>query len=731
MAELYAQQLSSESENTQGSVEILNSLQKERDSLLVRLHKHEELTQKLQSERDQVTDQYQQYTEQLRHQSQQVTQQVTVLTEEREQLLNKQHELEGAVHELQRKLEDVENAPRPEVAAPAPQAPSIPPEVTAELERLRIDVREATVALETQVRDNMQLGRLLEEKEERVSNLERSVEEMGEQAGDKVQLLESIQSDRTALSRALSQNKELKTQLEELQQGFVKISTDNMELVTRLQTEQHSVNELSAKLAQQEDELTQIREVLSSKEGEVTELKSAQQFVEKEMYQQDQMTDRLRHYEAQAQLVDTLQNELTAAQDMMEALTTQNSELRTMLIKATEVKSPSRSESAENGDSEGEGRNEIMESLQATIAQLETERTQLYESLKEQRQLSDSLGIKIADLQEEVIRKTEDNNPDSERISRSEYQELKTAMELIQQKYMHVMQDKAELSDKADQLEHLVLQLQGESDTIGEYISLYHHQRALLQQRETQKNDYIAQLARDREQLQDKLGELQVLVMQLLGERNMLHSYHEETTTHSPQHHHPDMAVAQQQRPQKQQHQALSNGTMNAYENDWPDYTSSESDTDSEVEPIVGGQQMPATPDSEMTPQSSPPDSPRDGEEVAAHRLALYNDQDSNHDASHMDADSASVSSDQKHSHRSHGHSHHHPHHSNNHHHNHHHPADPSSSSFPAPAEEDHTAHKILSLLTELGHSHMVDQVPLIDRNFLPCKFCKGAVQIV
>lgn len=32
---------------------------------------------------------------------------------------------------------------------------------------------------------------------------------------------------------------------------------------------------------------------------------------------------------------------------------------------------------------------------------------------------------------------------------------------------MRVMRDKAELSDKADQLEHLVVQLQGETDTIG------------------------------------------------------------------------------------------------------------------------------------------------------------------------------------------------------------------------------------------------------------------------
>lgn len=61
---------------------------------------------------------------------------------------------------------------------------------------------------------------------------------------------------------------------------------------------------------------------------------------------------------------------------------------------------------------------------------------------------------------------------ESDKISRSEYNELKNAMEMIQQKYMHVMKDKAELSDKADQLEHLVLQLQGETDTIGEIYTI-------------------------------------------------------------------------------------------------------------------------------------------------------------------------------------------------------------------------------------------------------------------
>ena len=37
----------------------------------------------------------------------------------------------------------------------------------------------------------------------------------------------------------------------------------------------------------------------------------------------------------------------------------------------------------------------------------------------------------------------------------------------LQEKYTRVMRDKAELTDKAEELEHTVLQLQGETETIG------------------------------------------------------------------------------------------------------------------------------------------------------------------------------------------------------------------------------------------------------------------------
>ena len=53
---------------------------------------------------------------------------------------------------------------------------------------------------------------------------------------------------------------------------------------------------------------------LLQKDGELSQLHDVTETVRKEEFQHDQIQDRLRHYEAQAQLVDTLQNELTSAQ---------------------------------------------------------------------------------------------------------------------------------------------------------------------------------------------------------------------------------------------------------------------------------------------------------------------------------------------------------------------------------------------------------------------------------
>ena len=53
--------------------------------------------------------------------------------------------------------------------------------------------------------------------------LEMAVERAAEATVDKDRLLEVMQGDKTALSRAVAQNKELKNQLAELQNSFVKM----------------------------------------------------------------------------------------------------------------------------------------------------------------------------------------------------------------------------------------------------------------------------------------------------------------------------------------------------------------------------------------------------------------------------------------------------------------------------------------------------------------------------
>ncbi len=56
-----------------------------------------------------------------------------------------------------------------------------------------------------------------------MEELEETLSRLKEETSDKAKLLESIQSDKATISRALAQNKELKTQLEELQTAFVKM----------------------------------------------------------------------------------------------------------------------------------------------------------------------------------------------------------------------------------------------------------------------------------------------------------------------------------------------------------------------------------------------------------------------------------------------------------------------------------------------------------------------------
>lgn len=100
------------------------------------------------------------------------------------------------------------------------------------------------------------------------------------------------------------------------------------------------------------------------------------------------------------------------------------------------------------------------------------------------------------------------------------HQALQAAMEKLQQRFTSLMQEKADLKERVEELEHRCIQLSGETDTIGEYIALYQSQRAIMKQKHQEKEQYISMLAQDKEEMKAKLAELQDLVMRLVAERN-------------------------------------------------------------------------------------------------------------------------------------------------------------------------------------------------------------------
>ena len=77
---------------------------------------------------------------------------------------------------------------------------------------------------------------------------------------------------------------------------------------------------------------------------------------------------------------------------------------------------------------------------------------------------------------------------------------------------MSAMRQNAELEDKASRLEHVVEQLEGETETIGDYITLFHAQRKSMKMRAEEKDAQIVALVREKQFVQDRVGELQKLI---------------------------------------------------------------------------------------------------------------------------------------------------------------------------------------------------------------------------
>uniref|UniRef100_A0A8B9ZHX7 Golgin subfamily A conserved domain-containing protein n=1 Tax=Anas platyrhynchos TaxID=8839 RepID=A0A8B9ZHX7_ANAPL len=503
MAELMIQQFSNQSGNLDVNQQLQMALE-ERASLETQIAQLSESLHQLQTERDQYVEKLKEEGSIWQQRVQQLAEQVHTMAEEKEKHMAQIRELEANVTELLIKPMDIE-----------PSSPAGPTEaelsLQEEIQRLQQEKEELHGQYQAQVRDNEQLSHLNREQEERLLELEKTVQRYNEESVDRQQILENMQSDKATISRALSQNRELKEQLAELQNGFVKLTNENMEVTSALQSEQHVKKELAKKLGQLQENLGELKETLELKTQEAQALQEQrdqyyshlQQYtvayqqlaaekeeLHKQYLLQTQLMDRLQHEEVQGKV--TVEMHLKELQQTK--VTVQRGETLTCIL----------------------GNLSQVAFLMSAMSQVEKEREDMRQQLAAQKQQCRSLLQQIAALRQEQQR----NVLSGGKVSCTET----NANFCVQSRFTDLMREKADLKERLEELEHRCIQLSGETDTIGEYIALYQSQRAILKQRHQEKEEYISRLAQDKEEMKVKLLELQDLVMRLVRERNEWYS---------------------------------------------------------------------------------------------------------------------------------------------------------------------------------------------------------------
>ncbi|XP_057212054.1 golgin subfamily A member 2 isoform X5 [Triplophysa rosa] len=523
----------------------------------------------LRMERDQYALQIQEEGRVWKDKTEQLLSQVRLMSEERDTTA-------AEIIELQDKISELENAAalmNKEQESQASSQSTGPSESELALQEtirsLQQERDSLSLQYQAQVRDNEQLSRLVQEQEVRLEELERQTERTVEDAHDRLRILEDAQSDKATISRALAQNRDLKDQLAELQNGFVKLTNENMELTNALQSEHHIKKEIARKMGQLQEDLHNAKEQLLEKSKErvsiqeqrdqylshlqqytagYQQLVAEREHLHKQFLQQAQLMDRLQHDEVQGKVqLEQSHMQLQQAQEKLNQLVRDNEELKTEvqeLLNSSSMSQSSRDqgdglESPSPADSfmksqivipeDFESREEMEEFVHSALSRLEEERDEMRRRFEEERRLHHATRQQLATMSHEHYHHhhhdTRTETAESSSGVPVEVHEVqRDAMEKLQQRFTTLMQEKVDLRERLEELEHRCIQLSGETDTIGEYIALYQNQRAIMKQRHFEKEQYINMLAKDKEEMKTKLAELQDLVMRLVGERNEWYS---------------------------------------------------------------------------------------------------------------------------------------------------------------------------------------------------------------
>ncbi|XP_004444583.1 golgin subfamily A member 2 [Drosophila pseudoobscura] len=460
MAELKLRQLSDESNiNADNRVESLTQTQYMYEQQIRDL---QAMVGQLTQDKEQASGQYQNYVQHQNSEIAKLNEKNSELTEELLELRERERQLVEHVSGLERDIQKNLSLQAQFKEASQPQTPAEPQidqttlttELAALKERLSdFDFERHEFQLKIKSQDDQ-----LHVKEAALAEMEQQLDRLQAEQPDQSKLLATMESDKVAASRALTQNVEMKQQLDELEQKFVQLTNDKAELVIRLDAEEFANREIRHNYDSMEQKLLASEERFKFKDEEMIRLSHENVELQRQQLMLKQQLDRLQHYEVKA-------------------------------YHSQAGKQPD--ETGEPEESETKDHHEHHS----------------HDHLHDHDHGDHSDGHSHDHSHDHVHQEHHQLSPGS--LPTAE------AVERLQARFTTLISQVADLTEEKHSLEHLVLQLQGETETIGEYIALYQTQRRMLKQREYEKATQMRLLQAEREQLREKIEALNKLVASL------------------------------------------------------------------------------------------------------------------------------------------------------------------------------------------------------------------------
>lgn len=274
-----------------------------------------------------------------------------------------------------------------------------------------------------------------------------------------------ITSDKVAAQRATEQNKKLKQDMQGLEDAFVKMSKDKLELTEKLTAEKDLNKKLTITFADLEEKAKDMQRKLKAKDEEMIRLLSSYRDIEKK-------------YEC---LINDMR------------------------------------------DNPKPDDNAINKSINVDIKTAHKECIELVNDKNDTE-----LIIKDSELDNKCYEETVD-------VKKNSNIPKEDAMEKLQQRFMKIMEEVADLSDEKHRLEHIILQLQNETETICEYVALYQQQRSLLKKRDEERSAQIKMFEEECNKLRTQLEELSAILIRLAEDKELISYFQMEARRHDIQ----------------------------------------------------------------------------------------------------------------------------------------------------------------------------------------------------